>query len=323
MKRISVSIFMDPKIIHFDNANEAREMTVLLKDVLSRVESDFGVQVLLRDVTLSVVGDDAESFVRFVESARTAQNKMTLDEQAVNYAYNLFRAGEEMVFEKLAQIRIEVGPRKKSVYPKTLGQQVYLKAIADYSIVFGSGPAGTGKTYLAMAMAISALLKGEVNQIILTRPAIEAGESLGFLPGDFKQKVTPYLRPLYDALHQMLPVDMIENYLERGMVEVAPLAYMRGRTMNHAFVVLDEAQNTTPQQMLMFLTRLGFDSKCVITGDPSQIDLPQGKRSGLLEAQDVLSDVDGVQFVELSEQDVVRHSLVQKVIEAYRKKRSV
>jgi len=320
---VPVSFFMSVENIHFDNANEAREITDLFKDVFKTLESDLTLQMLLRDMKLSLEGDEAKRFAAFVDSVRSARNTMALDVQAINYAYNMFRQGEENVFKKLTQVRVEVGPRKPAVYPKTLGQQIYLKAISDYSIVFGSGPAGTGKTYLAMAMAISALLKGEVNQIILTRPAIEAGESLGFLPGDFRQKVTPYLRPLYDALHHMLPVDMIENYLERGMVEVAPLAYMRGRTMNHAFVVLDEAQNTTPQQMLMFLTRLGFDSKCVITGDPSQIDLPKGKCSGLLEAQDVLRDVDGVQFVELSECDVVRHSLVQKVIEAYRKKRSV
>jgi len=218
-------------------------------------------------------------------------------------------------------MRIDVSPRKPPVFPRTPGQQIYLDAIQNHAITFGLGPAGTGKTYLAMAAAISALLNDEVSRIILTRPAIEAGEALGFLPGDLQQKIDPYLRPLYDALHDMLPAGEIEKLMERGVIEVAPLAYMRGRTLNHAFVILDEAQNTTTKQMMMMLTRLGFDAKAVVTGDPTQIDLPDNKNSGLLEAAVALQKIDDLAFVELGEEDVVRHPLVQKIIRAYQRHR--
>ena len=198
---------------------------------------------------------------------------------------------------------------------------MYVEAIRSTDIAFGIGPAGTGKTYLAMAMAVATLLKNEVSRIILTRPAVEAGEALGFLPGDMHQKVLPYLRPLYDALYDMMSPDDIERNMTRGIIEVAPLAYMRGRTLNHAFVILDEAQNTTPEQMLMFLPRLGFDSKCVITGDLTQIDLPPNKTSGLWEARHTLAKVEGIAIAELTDSDVVRHELVQKIIQAYREGR--
>jgi len=208
---------------------------------------------------------------------------------------------------------------RKAIGPKTKGQREYVEAIKKYDIVFSIGPAGTGKTYLAMLMAVEALKKAEVRRIILTRPAIEAGESLGYLPGDMVEKVSPYLRPLYDALYDMMEAERIEKYLETGIIEVAPLAYMRGRTLNEAFIILDEAQNCTVEQMKMFLTRLGFDSKAVITGDITQSDLPGGKAVGLLQAQEILKNIEGIKFIYFSGEDVVRHELVQKIIEAYEK----
>lgn len=209
------------------------------------------------------------------------------------------------------------GGKFKNVGPKTEGQKKYVETIRDYDITFGIGPAGTGKTYLAMAMAVDALASGKVRRIILTRPALEAGESLGFLPGDMIEKISPYLRPLYDALYDMMEAERIEKYLEMGIIEVAPLAYMRGRTLNDAFIILDEAQNCTPEQMKMFLTRLGFDSKAVITGDITQSDLPGGKPLGLLQAQRILKGIQGIQFIYFSNDDVVRHELVQEIITAY------
>ena len=310
--------------VFFDNANEAREVCGVLEPLLSRMECDHEVHFMIRDLTVVIEGEEVatEKMARFIEELRKARNHSALDERSVNYAYRIFNQGDETVLEKLTHLRIEVSPRKPAIFPKTLGQKIYLNTIQNHAITFAMGPAGTGKTYLAMAMAVSALLREEVSRIILTRPAIEAGENLGFLPGDFQQKVAPYLRPLYDALHDMLPAETVESYLERGIIEVAPLAYMRGRTLNHAFVILDEAQNTTPQQMLMFLTRLGFDSKCTITGDLTQVDLPHHKASGLLEARSILAGLTGLNFIELTEHDVVRHPLVQKVIEAYQKNRS-
>ncbi len=212
---------------------------------------------------------------------------------------------------------IYIAAHKRVITPKSVAQKAYIDAIRNHDIVFAIGPAGTGKTYLAMAMGVAALLKQEFARIILTRPAVEAGEKLGFLPGDLAEKVNPYLRPLYDALHDMVDFDRARKMLERGTIEVAPLAFMRGRTLNDSFVILDEAQNTTPEQMKMFLTRLGYGSKAIITGDVTQIDLPAGKISGLKEAQHVLRDIAGIKFVRFSERDVVRHRLVQDIITAY------
>jgi phosphate starvation-inducible PhoH-like protein len=315
---------MSQHTIHFDNASEAREIGTAIETIVGRIEQDQALQLVVRDLAIQIEGAEAPArkIAAFIEDLREARNRTVLDAQSVEYAYDAFLRGEEQLFEKLSSIRVDVSPRKSAIFPKTMGQQIYLKAIADSAITFGIGPAGTGKTYLAMAMAVSALLRDDVSRIILTRPAIEAGESLGYLPGDFQQKVYPYLRPLYDALYDMMPSETIESHIERGVIEVAPLAYMRGRTLNHAFVILDEAQNTTPQQMLMFLTRLGFDSTCAITGDLTQIDLPNRSASGLLEARCILGDIPGLEFVELTERDVVRHPLVQKVIEAYQEKRS-
>lgn len=316
---------MNAITVHFDNASEAREIGAVLDSLSDRMEGGHGAELVLRDLTAKFSGEDdvIQKISGFVDDLRKARSHTKLDVQAVNYAYDSFARGEEHVFEKLASIRIDVSARKPSISPKTLGQQIYLDAMQKNTVTFGIGPAGTGKTYLAMAMAVSALLKEEVSRIILTRPAIEAGENLGFLPGDFQQKVAPYLRPLYDALYDMLPAETIESYIERGVIEVAPLAYMRGRTLNHAFVILDEAQNTTTRQMLMFLTRLGFDSKCAITGDLTQVDLPNRTLSGLLEARSILGNIKDLEIIEMTERDVVRHPLVQKVIEAYREEREI
>jgi phosphate starvation-inducible PhoH-like protein len=219
--------------------------------------------------------------------------------------------------------RIAVGAKKRDVVPRSKAQLDYLRAIREHDIVFGIGPAGTGKTYLAMAMAISTLLKGDCSRIILTRPAKEAGENLGFLPGNLEEKILPYLRPLYDALYDMISFEEATSLIERGIIEVAPLAFMRGRTLNHAFVILDEAQNTTEEQMLMFLTRLGFDSQCVITGDPTQTDLAKHEKSGLIHAEKTLNKISEIAFCRFSTRDVVRHALVEKIINAYTNERSV
>lgn len=237
---------------------------------------------------------------------------------SINYALNMVQQENHNVAEKLTK-SIYVTPRGKQIKAKTLGQQKYIEAIRQNDIVFGIGPAGTGKTYLAVVMAVLALRNKEVNRIILSRPAVEAGEKLGFLPGDLQDKVNPYLRPLYDGLYDVLGMEMAQKYMERTIIEVAPLAYMRGRTLDDAFIILDEAQNTTPQQMKMFLTRIGFGSRAIITGDVTQIDLPQGQYSGLMQVQKILKDVDGIDFCFLTQADVVRHPLVQKIINAYEK----
>lgn len=309
------------KTFHFDNAREAQELTGRKMEFLAAVESSLNVTLASRDLWLSIKGDAAsvERAVLFFETIRGARNRgIVLREPGIMYALSAFQRGEESELQKLYFSRIDVAPGKPPVFPKTFGQLRYLEAIKNYDCVFGLGPAGTGKTYQAMAMAVSCLIRGEVTRIILTRPAVEAGENLGYLPGDMREKVLPYLRPLYDALHDMMDAGDIEKNVERGVIEIAPLAFMRGRTLNHAFVILDEAQNTTPEQMLMFLTRLGFDSKCVITGDLTQVDLPAHKASGLIEARQALKKTEGVAMIDLTDADVVRHALVQRIILAYR-----
>lgn len=241
-----------------------------------------------------------------------------LDEQKANYIINLGEKGELKVVEELQQTIIR-NYKGKNIRPKTLGQNRYIQAIEKNHIVFGIGPAGTGKTYLAIAMAVKALKEKKVSRIILTRPAIEAGEKLGFLPGDLQDKVDPYLRPLYDGLNDLLGPEVFQRYMEKGIIEVAPLAYMRGRTLDNSFIILDEAQNTTPEQMKMFLTRFGFGSKAIITGDITQIDLPKGKFSGLKQVEKILKNIEGLEFIFLTEADVVRHPIVTAIIQAYEK----
>lgn len=237
----------------------------------------------------------------------------------VEYAIRILSSNQSVNLKEIFRDEVYISSKKKIITPKTINQKVYIDSIRKFDIVFGIGPAGTGKTYLAMAMAVSSLIKKEINRVVLARPAVEAGERLGFLPGDLYEKVNPYLRPLYDALHDMMDFENASRLLDQGIIEVAPLAFMRGRTLNDSFVILDEAQNVTPEQMKMFLTRLGFGSKTVITGDVTQTDLPNGKVSGLIEAKEILSDVKGIQFAYFSREDVVRHPLVQEIIDAYEK----
>ena len=287
---------------------------------IKRIEAAFQVHVVNRDTELKITGDEeqVDKGVRAVEGLLALAAKgENIDEQKVRYLIDLVRSGNDDKIGAMAQDVVCVTAKGKPIKAKTLGQQKYLKAIAKNTITIGVGPAGTGKTYLAVAQAVAAFRAKEVDRIILTRPAVEAGERLGFLPGDLQNKVDPYLRPLYDALFDMLGPDTYSKYLERGNIEVAPLAYMRGRTLDNSFIILDEAQNTTREQMKMFLTRLGFGSKIVITGDATQIDLPRDKVSGLKDAVRVLEGVEDIAICRLTASDVVRHALVQKIVAAY------
>ena len=309
------------RTLHLDSAREVIELTGRRGEWLPRYEEAFRVRLTQRDTWLKVDGpaEASERFCHFFDTLRMARDHgVSLRDTGLAFAVRAYVEGKEEELARLYHTRVDVAAGKPPLLARTFGQMRYLEAIKANDFVFGLGPAGTGKTYMAMAMAVASLLKGEVSRIILTRPAVEAGENLGYLPGDLQQKVLPYLRPLYDALYDMMDAEMIERHSERGVIEIAPLAYMRGRTLNHAFVILDEAQNTTPEQMLMFLTRMGFDSKCVITGDLTQVDLPPNKTSGLLEARRTLQNVDGIAILELTDADVVRHPLVQKIIQAYR-----
>ncbi|MBO5937087.1 MAG: PhoH family protein [Clostridia bacterium] len=286
------------------------------------IEKEFQVRVISRGSEIKIQGDEeyVDKAKRAINSLLTLINKgETLTEQNVRYVISLVKDGNDDKLVSMAGDCICISAKGKPIKAKTLGQKKYIEAIKENTVVIGVGPAGTGKTYLAVAMAVSAFRAKQVNRIILTRPAVEAGEKLGFLPGDLQQKVDPYLRPLYDALFDMLGAESFQKYQERGNIEVAPLAYMRGRTLDDSFIILDEAQNTTPEQMKMFLTRLGFGSKIVVTGDVTQIDLPDGKKSGLVEVIKILKNVDDIQTVKFSEKDVVRHKLVQDIIKAYDK----
>jgi phosphate starvation-inducible PhoH-like protein len=251
------------------------------------------------------------------ELAALVRQGRPVSNQEVRLALRHFGQNDADSFREVQAESIEVSPKKRPVRPKSLGQKRYIEAIRKHDIVFGIGPAGTGKTYLAMAMAVTALLHKEVHRIILARPAVEAGEKLGYLPGTLYDKITPYLRPLYDALYDMLETERATRMIEQGTIEIAPLAFMRGRTLNDSFIILDEAQNTTSEQMKMFLTRLGFGSKTVITGDITQVDLPAGRVSGLIEVRGILKDIPGIRFIHFTEEDVVRHELVQQIVRAY------
>lgn len=289
---------------------------------IKKIEQTFGVQVTNRGTELKVSGDAlaVDQGCRAIEGLLTLAAKgETIDEQKVRYLIGLVNSGNDDKISDMAKDVVCITAKGKPVKAKTLGQQRYMKAIAQNTITIGVGPAGTGKTYLAVAAAVAAFREKSVNRIILTRPAVEAGERLGFLPGDLQNKVDPYLRPLYDALFDMLGPETYQKYLERGNIEVAPLAYMRGRTLDDSFIILDEAQNTTREQMKMFLTRLGFGSKIVITGDITQIDLPTDKTSGLKEAVKVLENINDIAICKLTASDVVRHALVQSIVAAYDK----
>ncbi|MFQ7115446.1 MAG: PhoH family protein [Acutalibacteraceae bacterium] len=310
---------MFEQVLSIDRMENAVSLFGSFDENIRLIESEFSVTVLNRGSDLKISGE-AEN----VAKATTAIERLlalinkgeALSDQNVRY---VVKDGEEDKLMSLSGDCVCITSKGKPVKPKTLGQKKYVEAIRKNTIVLGAGPAGTGKTYLAVAMAVTAFRAKEVNRIILTRPAVEAGEKLGFLPGDLQQKVDPYLRPLYDALFDMLGAEAFARYQERGSIEVAPLAYMRGRTLDDSFIILDEAQNTTREQMKMFLTRLGFNSKMVVTGDVTQIDLPDGKRSGLTDAMRILRNVPDISINTFTEKDVVRHKLVQDIIKAYEK----
>jgi phosphate starvation-inducible PhoH-like protein len=317
----------ETQTLQFENARVLGALYANDQALLRSLEEAFSVRTTAREGWLRVEGEPGgvEKTRRVFEQLdRARKGGLLIKRQEFLYALRSVgegREGGEGGLDRLVESRVVCSPRRPAIVPKTAGQKRYLEAIEGHDLVFGLGPAGTGKTYLAMAMAIAALKKERVTRIILTRPAVEAGEALGFLPGDLQEKIMPYLRPLYDAMHDMVDGEELQRLMERGVIEIAPLAYMRGRTLNHAFVVLDEAQNTTTEQMFMFLTRLGAESKCVVTGDQTQIDLPRNKRSGLVEALDALNGVEGIAFCGFEERDVIRHELVQSIVKAYRRHR--
>ncbi len=314
------------QIINIERLEQAVRLFGSFDENIKLVEKAYGVDVVVRGSELKVCGEpEAVSLAsKTIESMLLLISKgETLGEQNVRYCISLVNEGSEDRLAALTGDCICVSAKGKPIKPKTIGQKRYCDAIKSNTITIGVGPAGTGKTYLAVALAVTAFRAHEVNRIILTRPAVEAGEKLGFLPGDLQSKVDPYLRPLYDALFDMLGAETYHRYVERGNIEVAPLAYMRGRTLDDSFIILDEAQNTTGEQMKMFLTRLGFNSKMVITGDITQIDLPDGRRSGLKECMKILRNINDIAQVSFSEKDVVRHRLVQDIIKAYAKSEEV
>ena len=309
--------------IQFEDNNIIRELYGQHNENLKEIENLYGIRIHARGGKLSLEGEneEVESAYKFLTKIYALMEKgYSLDPGDLELAARIVNENN-IQLEDIFLDTVCISTRKRIIAPKSLTQKLYIESIRKHDIVFGVGPAGTGKTYLAMAMAVSALVNREVNRIILTRPAVEAGEKLGFLPGDLSQKVDPYLRPLLDALYDMMDYEKASRLIEKNAIEVAPLAFMRGRTLNDAFVVLDEAQNTTPMQMKMFLTRLGFNSKAVITGDTTQIDLSGDDKSGLLEAESLVKKIDGISFVYFSKKDVVRHPLVRKIIEAYETKK--
>ena len=306
--------------LHYDNARIAQQLFNNNPKNLQMLEARLGVKATSRDGWIKLDGDEAgvstatglfQSLENAVKAGVAVRNR------DFAYALNTVASNGAEALNGLYSHTLQTSTRMPPVNPKTLGQKRYLEAIQDHDITFGIGPAGTGKTFLAMTMAVISLKEEKVSRIVLTRPAVEAGEALGFLPGDLYEKLDPYLRPLHDALQDLLPMEEVQKQMERGIVEIAPLAYMRGRTLNNAFIILDEAQNSTAEQMLMFLTRLGFNSKAVITGDPTQVDLPPSKTSGIIEAKKALAKVDGIALCELDKRDVVRHPLVQRIVQAY------
>lgn len=311
---------MAEETFHFENAALAQQVLGADETKLRILEDKLNIRAVARDLWVKFDGED--------HSVRTARELLEILEKSAHEGQRIrtrdFGRSLEMILEvgsnglrNCLEDMVSTSPKKPPIRPRTAGQKQYLDLIRSHTITFGIGPAGTGKTYLAMAMAVASLKAGDVNRLILSRPAVEAGEALGFLPGALEEKISPYLRPLYDALHDMLPADELQKYHDRGVVEIAPLAYMRGRTLNNSFVILDESQNATREQMLMFLTRMGGDSKLVITGDPSQVDLPMHRKSGLVEAARKLEHIDGIGVHRFQKKDVVRHYLVQKIIEAY------
>lgn len=306
--------------IKLESESAARILFGRHDENLDLIEKGFDVKIVARGQDLNISGADADvekASRLFEELLLTIKSGGVIKRHEILYAVKAIGRNTQEELHEIYLDKIEVSSKRQFVTPKSKRQKEYVDAIRHHDIVFGIGPAGTGKTYLAMAMAVNALRKQIVSRVILTRPAVEAGERLGFLPGDVYEKVSPYLRPLYDALYDMVEIEKIEQYVERGIIEVAPLAYMRGRTLNDSFIILDEAQNSTPEQMKMFLTRLGFDSKAVITGDLTQSDLPSGKESGLVQVVSLLKDIKGIKFIAFTGDDVVRHELVQEIIKAY------
>ncbi|MBE6798594.1 MAG: phosphate starvation-inducible protein PhoH [Ruminococcaceae bacterium] len=314
---------MAEHIINIERLEQVQGLFGNMDENIRLIEKEFSVRIVFRAGEIRISGDEAgvNRAVQTVEGLITLINKgETLTDQSIRYCMSLVNDGEAEGIAKLTDSDcICVTSKGKPIKAKTIGQKKYVEAIRKNTVTIGVGPAGTGKTYLAVALAVEAFKSKKVNRIILTRPAVEAGEKLGFLPGDLQQKVDPYLRPLYDALFDMLGAENFQKCQERGDIEVAPLAYMRGRTLDDSFIILDEAQNTTPEQMKMFLTRLGFNSKAVVTGDVTQIDLPDGKKSGLKQVLHILADIEDIAITRFSERDVVRHRLVQQIIKAYEK----
>lgn len=313
---------VESKRVTFDNNELARSLYGERNGNLRLIEKKLNIAINIRGNDLMLQGGLPE--LKLAENLLSQLYELLKEgypiyERDVDYSIRIIGSDHKAQLKPIFLDRVYIPSKKRTITPKSMNQKLYIDSIREYDIVFGIGPAGTGKTYLAMAMAISSLMKKEIDRVVLARPAVEAGEKLGFLPGDLYEKVNPYLRPLYDALHDMMEFESASRLIERGVIEVAPLAFMRGRTLNDSFIILDEAQNSTPEQMKMFLTRLGFSSKTVITGDITQIDLPEEKTSGLIQARGLLSHIKGIKFIYFGREDVVRHPLVQEIIDAYEK----